>query len=262
MSSRPIVRELVHHAVESIGGQVSVKQIKEYILSEYPEISPNTVWSNICATTVNMPSRIHHGPNIHPRKLDTRYDLLYRVGQGRFVLYDSEVHGIWEIIEDDQGRTKIAQEGESVESDRNGEESFLFSLEKHLRAFILSNIEDLKLIDSSLKLYEPERQLESEFPVEFKSGRKGFIDILAIDENDIPVVIELKVSKGPAKSLTQLLDYMTWVKDNLPNGDKVIGIIIASKITDRISSAMPWITKNRVVLLEYELDFKIRQVEI
>ncbi len=262
MSSRPIVRDLVRQAVESIGGQVSVKQIKEYILSEYPEISPNTVWSNICATTVNMPSRIHHGPNIHPRKLDVHYDLLYRVGQGRFVLYDSEVHGIWEIVEDEQGRIKIAQEGESVESDRNGEESFLFALEKHLRAFILKNIENLKLIDSKLNLYEPESQLESEFPVEFEKGRRGFIDILAIDEKDIPVVIELKLSKGPAKALTQLLDYMTWVKANLPNGDKVIGIIIANKITDRIRSAVPWILENRIVLLEYELGFKIKQIEI
>lgn len=181
---------------------------------------------------------------------------------GRFVLYDSEVHGVWEIIEDDQGRIKIAQEGESIESDENGEESFLFTLEKHLRAFILSNIENLNLLESKLRLHEPERQLESEITVEFESGRKGSIDILAIDEKDIPVAIELKLSKDPAKSLTQLLDYMTWVKANLPNGDKVMGIIIASKITDRIRSAVSWIPENRVVLLEYELSFKIMQVEI
>ena len=261
MSEKSTVKEMIREAVESHDGRATHKEIRQHIQKEYGDVNPNTIWGQTIACTVNIPSRVHQPINKKPRRYDPNHDLFYLPERGVIELYRPKIHGMWEIREDEFGRLVVAREGTNETEELLKENvTFLFALEKHLRDFIVKHIDSLALHDSRLSLYEPETQENTEFRVDFKSGRHGWIDILAIDENKIPVVIELKLSSGPDKAVTQLLDYMSWVRDHIENGQNVRGIILANKITDKIRSAVSWLS-GRVTLVEYDLDFKIKRVQ-
>ena len=107
-------------------------------------------------------------------------------------------------------------EDESAEEQR-------FALEADLRDFLAAN---LRVIEPGLKLYRDGEQDGVEFSVD-----GGRIDILAIDQNGTPVVIELKLSKGRNRAIGQLLYYMGWVDKNLGRG-RSRGVIVARDIPD------------------------------
>jgi Endonuclease NucS C-terminal domain len=107
-------------------------------------------------------------------------------------------------------------EDESAEEQR-------FALEADLRDFLAAN---LRVIEPGLKLYRDDERDGVEFSVD-----GGRIDILAIDQNGTPVVIELKLSKGRNRAIGQLLYYMGGVDKNLGKG-RSRGIIVARDIPD------------------------------
>lgn len=66
----------------------------------------------------------------------------------------------------------------------------------------------------------------------------GPIDLLGKDKKTGQyVVIELKRGRSADKVFGQLSRYMGWVKKNLSNGDDVVGVIVGSKIDDKLRSA-------------------------
>ncbi|MGC4032104.1 MAG: endonuclease NucS [Tepidisphaeraceae bacterium] len=135
------------------------------------------------------------------------------------------------------------------EQDELGTESQKFAIEAHLRDFLAKN---LGFLEPGLKLYEKDGRQGIEFPV-----TDGRIDILAIDRNGTPVVIELKLSKGRNRVLGQLSYYMAWVDQNLGLGMSR-GIIVASDITQDLILAAQRV--NGVSLARYRLEFKIEKV--
>ncbi len=124
-----------------------------------------------------------------------------------------------------------------------------FAAEDDLRDFLAKNP---GCIEPGLRLYEADGRKGIEFRID-----DGRIDILALDKNGKPVVIELKVGRGRNKTLGQLLYYMGWVDKHLGHGP-CRGIIIAKEITDDLVVAVHRVPG--VSLLRYSLSVSVEPI--
>ena len=124
-----------------------------------------------------------------------------------------------------------------------------FAYEKDLQNFLSQNLDR---IEPGLRLYKD--------GIEFPVGRKR-IDILALDQENQLVVIELKVSRGHDRTVGQILHYIGWVIENEARKDQVVrGIIIAKEITEDIRIALRY-TDFAISLREYSMSVSTREVE-
>jgi hypothetical protein len=140
------------------------------------------------------------------------------------------------------------------ESEPYLQELACFALEAQLRDFIVANISRVPVGGTRLRLY---RDSAGRSGREYSTG-VGFIDILAVDDSGNFYVFELELDRGPDRTLGQLTRYMGWVTANLAAGSEVRGVVVARSIDDRLrfaAAVMP-----NVVLLEYEMDFSVREV--
>ena len=85
----------------------------------------------------------------------------------------------------------------------------------------------------------------------------GRIDILAVDKNNRPVVIELKISRGRNRTIGQLLYYMGWVDAHLGKGP-CRGMIIAREISDDLVVAVQRVSE--VSLFRYRMSVSLEPV--
>lgn len=132
---------------------------------------------------------------------------------------------------------------------------YLFPLESSLRDFLAKNLESIKFNRKSLRLYSDETGRDGvEYPTDV-----GRIDVLSVDDEGNFVIFELKLEKGPDRALGQLLRYMGWIKSRKARGKKVFGVIVAKKMDEKLKYAIN-VTEN-IELFEYEIDFKINQIE-
>jgi len=98
-----------------------------------------------------------------------------------------------------------------------------FPLEDYLENFIVRNWDSIDF-GEKLTLYEDQDGPAQQYPT-----GEGYIDILAKDEKDNFVVIELKKGRSNQQVVGQILGYVGWVKKNLAEKDeKVRGIIVAA----------------------------------
>lgn len=126
-----------------------------------------------------------------------------------------------------------------------------FAYEQDLQKYLIKN---LGIVEKGLKLYEGEEGNEGK---EFVIDDNKRIDILAIDKNNIPVVIELKVSRGHERVIGQSLYYKNKIK-KLFNVPKVRVIIISREITPELKIATEEL--HDVELYNYELSVKLLKV--
>lgn len=143
-----------------------------------------------------------------------------------------------------------------VENDEQEEEESIeetsFAYEKDLRDYLSNN---LSVIESGLTLYKDNNGISGvEYPVDSDNKR---IDILAIDKEKAPVVIELKVNQGYEKVIGQSLYYKNRIKELFGVG-KVKIIIIAREINSRLKTATNDLPD--VELFEYTLSVKLKKV--
>ena len=124
-----------------------------------------------------------------------------------------------------------------------------FAAETDLRDFLAKNLER---IEPGLRLFQQEGRTGVEFSID-----GGRIDILAVDQDNKFVVIELKLSRGRNRTLGQLLYYMGWVDENLGNAP-CRGMIIAKNITDDLITAVKRISD--VSLLAYSLSVTVKRI--
>lgn len=143
---------------------------------------------------------------------------------------------------------QLDDEVPEVEEDSSEEQRF--ALEADLRDFLAAN---LHVIEPGLKVYRDGEQDGVEFRVD-----GGRIDILAIDRNGTPVVIELKLSKGRNKAIGQLLYYMGWIDQNLGKG-RSRGIIVARDIPDDLVLATH--RASGVSLYRYRVSMTVEPVQ-
>ena len=157
--------------------------------------------------------------------------ILCRRNDGRYYCVSND--GIQEVLEEE-----------------NSEETS-FAYENDLRNYLSNN---LSIIESGLKLYKEDGIDGVEYSVDANNKR---IDILAIDKNKIPVVIELKVSRGYERVIGQCLYYKNKVKQIL-NSPKVRIIIISREITEQLKTATEDLPD--VELFEYKLSVKLEKI--
>ncbi len=124
-----------------------------------------------------------------------------------------------------------------------------FAAEADLRDFLAKNP---VCIEPGLRVYQSDNQSGVEFAID-----DGFIDILAIDRQQLYVVVELKLGKGRNKALGQILYYMAWVDKNLGNGP-CRGIIIAKDIPDELRLAVGRVPG--ISLCRYHLSVSVEPV--
>lgn len=142
--------------------------------------------------------------------------------------------------------------GEGQASEETAEASF--ALEAQLRDFVAQNLPRIPVNGKRLTVYSDNAGRSGvEYPTDV-----GPIDILAVDEVGNFYVFELKLERGPDRALGQLARYMGWVKLNLAAGGTVGGVVVAQTIDERLRYAVAVIPD--VVLLEYEVEFRVREV--
>ena len=121
------------------------------------------------------------------------------------------------------------------------------SLEKDLHSYLAARIEK---IEEGLSVVED--------GVEFQTDA-GRIDILARDNNDGLVIIELKAGKAKDNALGQILGYMGCIStSNDFQKSSVRGILIASGFEQRVvyaAKALP-----NLKLVKYQLSFEFQEI--
>ncbi|AFC84751.1 HNH endonuclease [Frateuria aurantia] len=103
--------EIILSAVHDLGGEATVSQVRDQLRNDYPEFNASNIGADLALLTVNSFSRTSFRPNQTPRTTDTdsAYDRLYKSGHGAaavYQLYQPEIHGVWEIFSDVEGRSK------------------------------------------------------------------------------------------------------------------------------------------------------------
>ena len=104
---------------------------------------------------------------------------------------------------------RFVEEGpEDGPEDEEDSEETRFAYENQLRDYLANN---LGLVETGLKLWSVDSDSGA---VEYSVDERGRrIDILAQDVGGIPVVIELKVSKGHERTIGQSLYYAAKIKE-------------------------------------------------
>jgi len=148
-----------------------------------------------------------------------------------------------------KGMSAIPQTG--ILEEENFEETS-FAYERDLQGFLVKH---LSVIEKGLRLYkDPNGNDGIEYSVDAKNKR---IDILAIDKHEVPVVIELKVSKGHENVIGQCAYYRNRIKD-IFNCQRVRTIIIARTISYELKTAVRDIPDSE--LFEYKMSIKLEKI--
>lgn len=216
---------------------IEKEQISSWFAKNYPRIKSNTVWCHIVKFTTNNRTRVHY-------KATPNHDKLFQLPDKRLRLYDPNIDPkpIYSL-DDENDSTEVEVPVESSE----------FAYESHLRDYLKNNLDK---IEPGLQLYRDEED-DTITGVEYDAGGRR-IDLLAMDSKNNFVVIELKVSRGYERSIGQLLRYKAWVRNNLSEGNKVRGIIIAKNITNDLKMAAS--EAYDIELMEYDLIIDLRKV--
>ena len=212
-NKRPPVWEMVKKAVESMNGEASYKDIKEYIWQHYGEVKERTINCQIIICSVNQKSRVYYPANRKPRNWNTKYDFLYTLGNGRVILYNPDEHGLWGIVEEgDRLVVKRLDGTELVEKPvtRKGtpkrydaktatsqstrrmeeEQTYISGSFPQVREVLYDN---LALIGKNLRIYTDASGRQGfEYPTEV-----GIIDILAADPHHRLTVMEFAEEVTP-----------------------------------------------------------------
>jgi hypothetical protein len=144
------------------------------------------------------------------------------------------------------GATAVGQEEEEDEAP----EKDSFAYEEDLRDYLAQT---LTILEDGLVLWPVGPDADAvEFPL---NGRR--IDILAKDKSGIPVVVELKVSRGHEKIIGQTLYYREKVKE-LFAVDKVRIFIVGREISLELKTAVKGLTD--VSLFEYSLSVTVKRL--
>lgn len=127
-----------------------------------------------------------------------------------------------------------------------------FLLEKYLEEFIVDNF--ASVFKGAMRVFTDEDgNLGQQYSTE-----TGPIDILAIDNDNNFVVIELKKGRTSDQVVGQVLRYMGWVKQNLCNPTQsVSGLVICNDSDKKIKYAISMVPG--VSMRYYSISFELRE---
>lgn len=240
-SVKLLFRDMIKELCIKKGDVIKREQFFSWFKEKYPKIKDGTISAHLLKMSINAPSRIHY--NVHSNGED---DLLFQIDSQKFRLFDppSDPEPIYKKQDALEATRKIEPDDEPLEVSE-------FAYEKDLQNFLSKN---LYQIEPGLKLYEEEDITGIAFPV----GNR-YIDILALDNDNNYVVVELKVSRGYDRVVGQLLRYMAWIRKNQADKGQVVrGIIIAREISEDLLLACSEIPN--IDLYEYQLSVSLKKV--
>ena len=128
-----------------------------------------------------------------------------------------------------------------------------FAYEADLRDYLVKN---LFVIEKGLVLYKDSNGKNGVEYILDESNKR--IDILALDKNNIPVIIELKVNRGYEKVIGQCQYYKNKIKNKFKT-EKVRVIIIARQITEYLK--MGTMDMKDYELFEYKLNIELDKIK-
>jgi hypothetical protein len=240
--------EALKQCFDSLGGTQKRPAVSDWINHHYPgKWAANTLQHHLYGCCVNNPSGIKYHRSF-PR-------FLYYRGGGEYELYDSSKHGVFDVSGYPEGQAPdtgyVAEEireeiAEQIE-ERIGTE---FAYEAHLRDYLARN---LGLLESGMTLWNGSEGSSIEFQI---GGRR--VDIFAKDKDGVPVVIELKLSKGHERTIGQALYYRAKLKQLL-SVSKVRIILVAAEMTDELRLAASEVQD--VDLFQYALTMQLDRVK-
>ncbi len=154
-------------------------------------------------------------------------------------LYDKDKDGEFEIDSRSSAEEEVPTEEDALEMS--------LSLERDLQEYLSR---DLSQLEPGLRLYT-----EHELTGREVSTEAGKIDVLAKDNEDTLVVIELKVNQASYSALGQILSYMASIKNEL--GAKCVrGIIIAEDFDKKLGLAVTEVPSVSLVRYKVKFDFE------
>jgi hypothetical protein len=227
MATIPLAQAMKNY-VQSAGGKVTAKQIKDAINAEYPnQWQPATLQAHLYACAVNNPKAYIHHPFVEK--------FLYRNADGTFELYSEVQHGPNERAPP-EGDDEVAEVAELVETS--------ISLERDIEDHLVNNLD---AIERGLTLVG--RQFNTDV---------GRIDILAQDAAGTRVIIEIKVGEANDSAIGQIARYLGWFARTEGNAPR--GILIAGEFPEGVryaATAIPTLT-----LLTYKVHFSFERATV
>lgn len=157
-----------------------------------------------------------------------------------------ELKRLNKIYERYQKSIGAAAEESTIEEDEPAQGT-AFAYEEHLRDYLAQHLE---LLEKGLKPWRVGDEDAVEFPVD---GRR--VDILAKDKAGLPVVIELKVSRGHERTIGQALYYRAKIKEMF-KVERVRIFIVALELSPELRAAAKEVPD--VLLFEYSLSMTIK----
>jgi len=254
-TTRELLKDMLAEWNLKPGDTFAAQRAIDWFAKKYPKLKPGSIHAHLVQASTNDRSRLHHPST------NSTDDLLFKVGAREYRRYEpatdpAPLHQSPKVqIKAVDGKTvRLIEEeddaGVAIDAALAG--SSQFALEKDLQRYLADN---LQIIEPGLTLFQDEELTGFEYPA--GGGRR--IDILAKDENNDFVVLELKVEKGYDRAVGQLLRYINWVRKELAEpGQKVRGIIVCRYMSEDLILACAGI-KN-IELLEYRLQVTVSRV--
>lgn len=235
----------VKEAFEKLGGAHRSAGIVAWINEQYPgRWEERTLRSHLRGCSVNHPTAISYHPAF-PR-------FLFNHGGGKFELYDVDRHGVFDEKGYSEGQappsSDLTEELREITEELSGKGEFAY--EAHLRDYLAKN---LSLLEPGLTLWTGDVD-SIEYAIE---GRR--IDILARDKSGLPVIVELKLSRGHERTLGQALYYRGKLKQLL-QVPRIRIIMVAAEITDELRIASTEVAD--VDLFSYALTMQVQKVHL
>lgn len=161
-----------------------------------------------------------------------------------------ETHYAWYKSAFNTGKISTGTDADNIQERENDIEETLndslesrVSLERDLHNYVANKLD---AIETGLKLHDRGIEYKTEI---------GRIDILAIDNADGFVVIELKAGKANDRDIGQILGYMGCMSGKK---DNVRGVLVAANFDDRVIFAAKSLPNIR--LIKYKLNFDFDEV--
>jgi hypothetical protein len=233
--------EALRECLESLGGVRSKREIASWIQEHYPDRwKSGTLAGHLYGCCVNNPKGIQHHPGFRR--------FLFALGNSRYELYDRDKHAAWENgVPAREQPEQQPENGHDELTDNNGGTAFAY--EEDLRDYLAKN---LHILEPGLTLWTGSDFDSVEFAIE---GRR--IDILCKDMAGVPVVVELKVSRGHERTIGQSLYYRAKIKETM-NAAKVRIFVVAQEISRELKLAAQEVPD--VALFEYALSMTVRRL--
>ena len=137
----------------------------------------------------------------------------------------------------------------------NIEDETTFALEKYLEEFIIDNWKGIDF-GEKLTLYVDS---DGNSGQQYYTSEVGYLDILAVDEKNNFVVIELKKGRKNDEVVGQILRYMGWVRNNLAKPDQSVrGLIIVGDRDVKLDYALGEMS-DKIKAMVYQISFKLNE---